>query len=104
MTEKLREFEEKNARLEEQVSKLKTEIVAVKSQLFRFEDVKEDSEQLEFLTGLNEETWDCLWQFLDVTSNKDILSAKSAATEKREERKRNEVVVSSLFLLRTSSC
>ena len=36
---------------------------------------------------MNGETWDCLWQFLDVTSSKDKLSAKSAATEEKGRKK-----------------
>ena len=52
--------------------------------MFRFENIKADSKQLEFLTSLSRETWDCVWYCLEVQSSKDILSAKSAATEDQE--------------------
>ena len=69
------------AALKETVETLDKNVTHLKSQLFRFGNVKGDSKQLEFLTGLNVEAWDNLWEFLDVRSQKDILSSKSAASE-----------------------
>ena len=51
--------EKRVATLEETVAVLRKEIAALQSQLFRFESIARDSKELEFLTGLSKERWDC---------------------------------------------
>ena len=70
---------ERVAELEKTVNALSQDVKLLKTQQFRFDNIKNDSKQLEFFTGLNRETWDCLWGFLGVSSSRDILSAKAAA-------------------------
>ena len=74
---------ERVAELEKTVNALSQDVKLLKTQQFRFDNIKDDSKQLEFFTGLNRETWDCLWGFLGVSSSRDILSAKAAASEKK---------------------
>ena len=56
-------------------------VTHLQSQLFRFDNVNGDSKQLEFLTGLNGDTWDRLLRFLGVRSQHNVLSRLSAASE-----------------------
>jgi len=58
--------------LQEKAEQIKEENMHLGSQLFRYDNIKRDEEQLEFLTGLNKESWDSLWELLGIESNKDI--------------------------------
>ena len=70
----------RNAELENIVAALTAENALLRSQVLRFENVKNDPTQLMFLTGLTLPIWNALWSFLKA-SPKNVLSAKSAATE-----------------------
>ena len=59
---------------------LKAENALLKSQVFRYCNIKADAAELLFLTGLTFETWDALWKFLKATPA-NIQSAKSATSE-----------------------
>ena len=63
---------EKRKALEDEIDRLKFELRHLKSQLSRFDNIRDDSKQLEFLTGLTRKSWDCLWQFLE-PSEENIL-------------------------------
>ena len=76
----LKEARERIVSLEHASSALLGENKLLKSQVFRYVNVKEDSVQLMYLTDLTIEIWDALWEFLD-PSPENVLSAKSAATE-----------------------
>lgn len=69
----------KNVALEMEVQCLKTDMTKLKSQLFRYANVKEDAAQLEFLTGLSPEIWDSVWAVLKPSDG--MQSQKSAAKE-----------------------
>ena len=47
-----------------QVSSLKEEVRLLKKQLFRFENLKEDSKFFQFNTGLTVRAWDALWAII----------------------------------------
>ena len=81
LREELQKAQEKNTELEKSLDARSKEVTHPRSQLFPFDNKKVDSKQLEFFTSLSRETWDCVWNFLGVQFCKDILSAKSAATE-----------------------
>ena len=81
LQEELKKAKEKNTELEKSLDAMSKEVMHLRSLLFRFDNIKADSKQLEFFTSLSRETWDCVWNFLGVQFCKDILSAKSAATE-----------------------
>ena len=63
---------ERRKALEDKIDRLKFELRHLKSQLFRFDNIRHDSKQIEFLTGLTRKSWDCLWQFLE-PSEENIL-------------------------------
>ena len=65
---------------EDEIERLKFELRHVKSQLFRFENIRDQSNQLEFLTGQTRKSWNCLWQFLK-PSEENILNMHSATKE-----------------------
>ena len=50
--------------LEHSVSVLTAETRSLKSQIFRFENIKHDGNQLSFLTGLSRDVWDVIWSYL----------------------------------------
>ena len=52
----------------------------LKSQVFRYANIKSDSAQMLFLTGLSKDMWHALWTYLK-PSRENVLSAKSAAAE-----------------------
>lgn len=66
--------------LESQVAALQIEVKLLKSQLFRYENIRGNEQEMEFLTGLNTTTWDILWVLLDV-SHANVLSVKASASE-----------------------
>ena len=59
---------------------LRKEVTLLPRQLFRFENLKEDSNAFQFNSGLTVRAWDALWTILK-PSPENVLSAKSAATE-----------------------
>ena len=65
---------------DETIARLKAENALLQRQIFRFSNVKEDSAQLLFLTGISIDIWDLLWKFLKAT-RETVLSVKCAAKE-----------------------
>ena len=80
--EELSEARKRIAHLEEANASLRGNLDVLKSQVFRYENIKEDRRQLLFLTGLTPEMWFALWSFIK-PSRENIISAKSAASEAR---------------------
>ena len=76
----LADSRDREVSLAAQVSSLKEEIRLLKKQLFRFENLKEDSKSFQFNTGLTVRAWDALWAIIK-PSAENVLSTKSAATE-----------------------
>ena len=66
--------------LKDSVTSLQAEIKLLRSQVFRFRNVKNDHEQLMFLCGLSPEMWSALWMFLEPLPTA-ILSERCAAKE-----------------------
>ena len=65
--------------LEGEVIVLKTKVTTLKTQLFRYENNRENSPQLEFLTDLTLEIRNAVWTFMK--SHENMVSARAAATE-----------------------
>ena len=80
--EELSEARKRIAHLEEANASLRGNLDVLKSQVFRYENIKEDRRQLLFLTGLTPEMRFALWSFIK-PSRENIISAKSAASEAR---------------------
>lgn len=78
----LEESEGRIRELEQTVFLLQQENRILKSQVFRFENVKNDDEQLTFLTGLDRNQWDTLWAFLQ-PSEENVLSQHASAAESK---------------------
>ena len=70
LQEELRKAREKNTELEKSLDAMSMEVMHLRSQLIQFDNMKADSKQLEFLTSLNRETWQRVWDFLGAHSNK----------------------------------
>ena len=68
--------------LEHTVAVLREENRVLRTQVFRFENIKCDSEELSFLTGVNKSTWDVLWDFLKPSDNNVLSAHTSAAMDK----------------------
>ena len=62
------------------IERLKLEVAHLKTQLFRFANVKHNPDELEFLTGLTPTVWRVVWDFLE-PSHANVLSARAAAKE-----------------------
>lgn len=65
--------------LQAQIDSLMAEVLLLKSQLFRYDNIKHDGKQLAYLTGLSPGNWDLLWNFLKV-SDENILSQSASRT------------------------
>ena len=50
--------------LEEERTIMKAKEAHLTRQLFRIENMKNDSSQLEYFSGLSRVVWDCVWKFL----------------------------------------
>ena len=62
------------------IERLKLEVAHLKTQLFRFANVKHNPDELEFLTGLTPTVWRVVWDFLE-PSHANVASARAAAKE-----------------------
>ena len=71
---------QKVAELESVVAALKKENTLLRSQLLRFENVAKDDKELLFYTGIDQEMWDCLWNFLKPSPGA-ILSNRASIDE-----------------------
>lgn len=83
-----RELSSVRAMLKEQeaeVARLRRENEMLRSQLFRFENIKNDVTQMKFLTGLTPEIWSSVWSYLK-PSQQNLLSVQ--ASEKESEGRR----------------
>ena len=76
----LKAAEERIRQLERSLSSAEAENQLLRRQLFRFCNVKKDSAQMLFFTGLDTEMWTALWTFLN-PSPETILSVRSAVKE-----------------------
>ena len=76
----LDESREREASLNALVSTLREEVKVLKKQVFRFNNLREDSSAFQFNTGLSVTAWDSLWTILK-PSPENILSSKSVVTE-----------------------
>lgn len=86
LREELKQATDRIECLEAENNRLKERVAHLQGQLFRFDNIKNDDAQLAFLTGLNRETWDALWEVLQVSEH-DIQSQAAAAREKEVGRK-----------------
>lgn len=68
--------------LEQNVKVLTDENRLLRSQIFRFENIQSESDRLSFLTGLNRQTWDSVWAFLQPSEENVLSTHASAAIEK----------------------
>lgn len=82
LSDQLAASESRSKDLERQVEVLKQENRTLRSQLLRFENVRLDHSQLEYLTGLSKRVWDTVWKFLHVTPT-SIVSRQAAARNER---------------------
>ena len=64
--------------METSTSSLRVENDLLKSQVFRYANIKSDSAQMLFLTGLSKDMWHALWTY-SKPSRENVLSAKAAA-------------------------
>ena len=68
--------------LSKQDQSLVAEVAVLKSQLFRYENIKVYLEQLSYLTGLSLAYWSRLWKSLKV-SEVDVFSVQASRTSRR---------------------
>ena len=80
LKEELRQAKEQIKTLEEKVTSLDADVKLLRTQIFRFDNIKGDGQKLMFLTGLNVGMWSALWQFLK-PSPTDVISRRSAEKE-----------------------
>lgn len=77
LTQELHARDAKIEELERQVLSLTADVQHLRSQIFRFVNIRDD--QLEFLTGLSSATWKVLWAFLKAAPGA-VLSEAAAST------------------------
>ena len=78
--EELLEAKKRIGELEAANTKLQAEVDDLRTQVFRFESIKDEGAQLQFFTDLSKDMWSALWDFLKPT-RENLLSASSAAAE-----------------------
>ena len=59
------------------IAHMRAEVALLRKQVFRFRNVKEDPDELFFLTGISLQVWNALWTFLRPTAE-GVVNAKSA--------------------------
>lgn len=80
--EELRYAKKRIEELEAANTSLREENARLRSQVFRYDNIKDDGAQLAYLTGLTQDMWRALWQYLK-PSRADVLSAQSAESESK---------------------
>ena len=72
LEDQLEQAKLKIAALERTTSDLKRENELLKYEVFRFRNVKTDSDQLMYMTGLTFQIWNTLWEFLEPCERRNI--------------------------------
>ena len=67
--------------LEEQLEDVRTGVKKAENFLLTYDNIKEDSEPLQFLTGLPSGVWTALWDFLEPSPEYVLRRSRSAKTE-----------------------
>ena len=84
LQKELKEARSKILELDTCFAKVRAENDLLKSQVFRYDNVKGDPQQPLFLTGLTIGMWDALWEFLK-PSPENVLAQKRLTLNGRED-------------------